>query len=1261
MSPRRIWPFLVSVLALVVVPFAFNPRAEAQGFDSARTYTVTNDRDDQSIACAPDANPSSDGCTLRQAILAANADKGESLIRFDTGFFSVQRTISPVSHFPELTGENDTIEGAVDGSGRPLVVIDGGNTYSFGLRITGKNITVSGLIFIRFTGLSEPGGAGVWITTPNATGNRVKGCYFGVLPTQTTAQPNRYGVLITNGASQNYVGEDITIPNQRNIFAGNNVSGVSIAGASGNFVYGNYIGVTLDTSNAFVPLGNLGSGVELTDATGNNIGDSSTVGTSPYNRRNLISANGQAGIRISGGRDNVVGANFVGANSIGEAALGTQPVGVLIEQGASNNRLIGLPRTAPLVISGNTQYGVLITTNAAGNRVEGAFIGTNYLGNAPLPNGAGGIRIENGAANNIIGPGTVVSGNTGNGIELTRGAAPTTTPPVGNRIERSIIGLNAPGTAPIPNTGRGVAVLEGTRGTVVGIDSTPQAFLGNIIAGNTQEGVLVQGPSNLDTLVRGNVIGLRRASSGGPITIAAPNGGDAGILVTGGARGTRVERNTVAGEATSSSGIPGIWVRGDGSGSVGMPSPTNIENVSLVGNRIGCLPTSDASPPCSPEPIARPNREGIVVSGGVRNVDLITNTVQLNVGVGIRLSDAYTVTLRSDASNARSIAFNTGNGIQVDGNSFNVSLLDTTVRANGEHGILVAGTTSNVIVLNNTLRDNIGRAIRLDGTVRRVTLRNNRLTRNGGPIELVGTTINFPPGSNPGDPNRPNHDIDPPIVDPSFASPQRLRLFQSGRVEGFVLPSNDPAALPPNPPSACVNCSIQIFEPDPTLPTPDGQGFNLLRAAADIGASEQETLPTAANGFFRGFLQLAGGRLPRQLLLIATDGRGNSSEYARFDVTTGLTLEATSPLATSRGPGETVTYTLRVRNTGSVDFDNLVLETSGTLSGWRLTATPAPGTVFVPALPAGGTRDITVTLTLPLGDHPDVRVPKRDVTTVTVRSPAVATATATLETTVLGRPIIRVTPTRSIGAGRPNERVPHSYVLRNDGNVTVTLGLTFFTRDPAISPGIWPTALNTNTLTLPPGAQRELLAEVTVPSGAQQSVGGQLVEATTFITATIAEFDSITVPFSATTRVNLSPRALIYPDQEQRAAAGSEVRFVHTVENKSNGPARFCLAAVTNQQSSVRFESATDGFVIDSQGCFSMDTTTDFVARRFQIAQFVVIARTDARLPLGETERINVFLRKDTQDGETLAEARLVDQIIITRGERFLWLPFVQR
>ena len=63
--------------------------------------------------------------------------------------------------------------------------------------------------------------------------------------------------------------------------------------------------------------------------------------------------------------------------------------------------------------------------------------------------------------------------------------------------------------------------------------------------------------------------------------------------------------------------------------------------------------------------------------------------------------------------------------------------------------------------------------------------------------------------------------------------------------------------------------------------------------------------------------------------------------------------------------------------------------------------------------------------------------------------------------------------------------------------------------------------------------------------------------------------------------------------QEVQARAGSEVRFVNFVENKSNGVARFCLDYVAFNQSTVRFESATAGFVIDNQGCFTLDTVDD--------------------------------------------------------------------
>lgn len=1216
MLPRRSWPLLLSALVLVMLPLALTPRAEAQ----TRTYVVTTTSDDRNGNCY--STPTD--CSLRQAILAANIDGVPSVITFGGSFPSGLQVITPQgSEFPALTSDNNEVIGATDLVGRPRVVIDGNGQWSYGLQITGKNNRVSRLIFTNFRSNTAPNGVGIWITTPNATGNRVLGNYFGVYPTDTTPRPNDRGILISNGASGNIIGGDVEAPVERNVIVASQRSGIYIDGAGENFIYGNLIGLTVDSSGGPLVIGNSGPGVEITNGSNNVIGD-----TDVARRRNVIAGNAVAGVRIAGniGGRNVIRSNYIGVHPDGNSALGTQAVGVLIEGGAQANSLIGL-NVAPLVISGHTSYGVLLRgIGTVGNVVAGAYIGTDYLGNVAIPNGAGGVRIEDGASSNLIGPNAVISGNNGDGVSL--GLTAINAPLVANNeIRHSVIGLRADAAGPLPNTGRGIAVLSGAIGTIVGGVTTAASFEGNIIAANQQEGVLIEGPINRSTLVRNNFIGLQRVAPRGVVTAPAPNGGQAGILVRNGAKETTIRTNTIGGMASPSSGVPAILIQGDGSGLRTMPSSSNVETVTIEANRIGCVP-NDATLPCGTDPIARPNREGIVITGRVRNVELINNTVQLNVDNGIRLSDVYSVTLRSIPS--APIARNTG------------------------HGILVEGDSYNVRILSNTLRANVGQAIYLRDTVERVTMQYNRLTGNGGAITLANTTINFPPGSNPGAMINPNHDIDPPLVDPDFAHPLRLRLFSSGRIEGYVITSTQTPAWPPNPPSACVNCRIQVFQPNPELPVPDGQGFELLQSSPDLGALPQDFIRVAENGFFVGNLVLPNGQFPPQILLIATDEQGNSSEYARLNVNVGLALEAITPLTAERAPGESVSYRLRLRNTGTVDFDDLVISTSGTLAGWQVVTDPPSGAPLTPPLAAQQTREITVTLTLPPGTHPNARVGSRDVTVVGVRAAGASNAevTANLETTVLGRPIISVTPLTSVGAGRPTEQVPHTFRIRNDGNVTVNLGLSFFTRDPAISPGIWATTLNANTVTLPPNGEFRLLVNVTVPSGAQQSVGGQLVEATTSITATLPAstefgYPEQTFPFTATTRVNLVPRALIYPDQEQRAVPGSEVRFTHTVENRSNGPARFCLDYTANLRSRVRFESATTGFVIDNQGCFNLDSQTDFAAGRFQTAQFVVIASIPATLQTGDVEIINVFLRQNAPTGETLAEARLVDRVLM--------------
>lgn len=1255
MSPRRLWLPMLSALALLLTPFALAPRGiVAQG--ESVTYTVTTTSDAFSGNC--NATPTS--CSLRQAINSASADGTTSLIQFslDPGI----QVITLTSTLPAIAGSGDRVSGAVDGFGRPRVVIDGGGSLRYGFQITGANNTIERLIFSNFSSGAAPNGVAIWITGAGATGNKIFGNYIGVRPAETTARANYRGVQIDNGASGNFIGGNYDEPTQRNIIAGNSLSGIYIEGASGNFLRGNFIGVTLDGSGAVTALGNGGPGVEISNSAGNDVG-----GT--FAQRNLIADNALAGVRISGATatGNEVLSNYIGTNDFASASLGTQDRGVLIEDGAKNNSLLGTS-TAQLVISGNTGFGVVMRgEGTTGNTVSGAYIGTNAASIAAVANSGGGVRIEDEANRNTIGPGAVIAGNAGDGISIGL-TLPTSTEVVSTVVRASFIGLGNAGSVALPNTGRGVVVGNGSRETVIGGNASSDA---NYIAANGGVAVDISGTSTALVTVRNNVIGLRRTSPSGNYTVRAANTGE-GILVSGGAKQVTITSNTVAGSAdTTATDFPAIRVTGDGTvGPEGTLSATNVATVTIVANRIGWLPSGSSL-------LAFPNADGVAVSGRVRALSITTNTIQLNLGAGIRVTDAFTGTV---VRGNNPVFRNAEAGIIITGNSSSVTVERNTVRESGltgtgtpgtptgtpAPGVLISGATLGANVISNTLRANTGQAIRLEGPVSRVTMRYNRLAQNGGPIELVGATTYPGSGPDPDSFTTPNHGIDGPIVDPTFANPLALRINQSGFIEGFVLTSTNTLENQISPVSACVTCTIQIFRPDPALSTPDGQGWDLLRTIPEGSSSARDSVPVAASGRFSTRLQ---DPLPPQLLFIATDGFGNSSEYSVLPIVGSLVLEPISPLSSSQPPGATVTYTLRLRNTGTVNFTNLRLATSGTLARWAVNTVPVSNTDNI-ELAAGAALTVSVGLTLPTGSDPNVLAGTVDRTTLTISGGPPQTSVAQqLVTTVLARPVIVVTPRSSLGSGRPTESVPHRHTIRNNGNVTVTLGLQYRTIDPASSPGIWSTSLSVNSLTLGPGREGDLLVSVTVPQGAQQTDGlGNPVQATTLLTGTIpadttAGYPAQTIPFSDTTRVSLSPNADLYPDQQVDGRAGAEVRFTNFVENKSNGRATFCLDSVAFNQSSVRFESATEGFTMSAQGCFTLDTVTDPDNERFSVAQFTTIVQVSEELLRGDVETIRIFLRRDTPAGETLGDTSVENRVNITGGpvRPYLWLPLMRK
>ena len=104
---------------------------------------------------------------------------------------------------------------------------------------------------------------------------------------------------------------------------------------------------------------------------------------------------------------NVVAGNTIGLNAAGVAlANGT---GVLIDSGSSNNTIGGAAPGAGNVISGNTGDGVDITgSGTTGNVVEGNIIGRNAAGSSVLLNGGYAVAIEAGAQAAVSG---FVTGN----------------------------------------------------------------------------------------------------------------------------------------------------------------------------------------------------------------------------------------------------------------------------------------------------------------------------------------------------------------------------------------------------------------------------------------------------------------------------------------------------------------------------------------------------------------------------------------------------------------------------------------------------------------------------------------------------------------------------------------------------------------------------------------------------------------------------------------------------------------------------------
>jgi CSLREA domain-containing protein len=320
----RAFPILALLAAIAAASFV----GLLVGTEPARastTFTVTNTADPGNGIC------NASGCTLREAIDAANDTPGKDAIRFDIGGGGVQ-IIKPKSELPMIE-DAVTIDGYSQPGAKANTLTQGTNAVlkieisgedagpTGGFLIRASNSVVKGLAINRFRGI------GLQIGGPaaDARDNRVVGNFIGTDPggTQDLGNNGRGVVIFSEGTSDNTIGG--SRPAGRNLISGNQGGGVGIfSRSSDNAVQGNLIGTKKDGRGV---LTNAGNGVLIDGGASDNLVGGTLSGTA-----NTIAFNGGDGVTIGHEDEFMVGldtstGNSILRNSIFENALGIDLVG----------------------------------------------------------------------------------------------------------------------------------------------------------------------------------------------------------------------------------------------------------------------------------------------------------------------------------------------------------------------------------------------------------------------------------------------------------------------------------------------------------------------------------------------------------------------------------------------------------------------------------------------------------------------------------------------------------------------------------------------------------------------------------------------------------------------------------------------------------------------------------------------------------------------------------------------------------------------
>jgi hypothetical protein len=447
-------------------------------------------------------------------------------------------------------------------------------------------------------------------------------------------------------------------------------------GATNNTIAGNFIGLAADGTT---DLGNSWDGVYIYAGAQNN-----TIGGDTEGERNIISGNDMFGIFISGSgtMDNIVSGNYIGTDAVGTADRGNSWSGIYITGGAQNNTIGGDTEGERNVISGNNADGVRIQgSGTMSNTISGNYIGIYAYGTGDLGNTYNGVSISDGAQNNTIGGNTdgernVISSNDQNGVYISESGT------MNNIVSGNYIGLDASANDR-GNGENGVYIYNGAQNNTIGGDTDGER---NLISGNDQNGVRIEGSDTTGNTVSGNTIGL--AADG---TTERGNSYN-GVFIYAGAQNNTIGGNT-DGERNVISGNDrrGVYIYGSGT----------MSNT-ISGNIIGLAADGTTN---------RGNGySGIFISGSAQNNTIggdtagERNVISGNDRNGIRISGSST----------------TGNIIS--GNYIGLTAGGTSVVGNDQDGVYLYGSPKNNTIggdtagERNVISGNLWDGVRIEGS-----------------------------------------------------------------------------------------------------------------------------------------------------------------------------------------------------------------------------------------------------------------------------------------------------------------------------------------------------------------------------------------------------------------------------------------------------------------------------------------------------------------------------------------------------------------